>query len=84
MYKNVSYTEHTLLHKETTQVTTIDDEIWTAISFSPDSNDNQSDFDIPFFVEPPFFERRFDNFKRPSPYKRGSGIRWRATSFGYI
>ena len=66
MYKNVSYnhaSEQNLLHKETIQVTTDDDEIWTAISFSPDPNDNQSDFDIPFYIEPPFFERRLDSFR---------------------
>lgn len=59
MYKNVSYNhggERTLAHRETIQGTTFDDEIWTAISFSPDSNDNQSDFDIPFYIEPLLYQ----------------------------
>ena len=73
IYRNVSYnhgTEQNILHKEEIQVTkpqraspTFDDEIWTAISFSPDPNDNQSDFDFPFYIEPPFFERRLDSFR---------------------
>ena len=65
IYRNVSYNDGTVLHREeeTIQVTTVDDEIWTAISFSPDPNDNQSDFDIPFYIEPPFFERRLDSFR---------------------
>ena len=64
MYKNVSFNhgaEHNILHKETNQMATFSGEIWTAISFSPDPNDNQSEFDIPFIEPPPlFFERRLD------------------------
>ena len=56
MYKNVSYTNsgfHTNFYKETDGETAIEDDIWAAVSFSPDPDYNQTDFDIPINFEPP-------------------------------
>ena len=64
MYKNVSYNhgelhlQHLQKENETIPVSTIEDEIWTAISFSSDPNNNASDLDIPFLIEPPAFESK--------------------------
>ena len=68
MYKNVSYNHGELhlpdLEKRNETVSTIEDEIWTAISFSPDPNNNSSDFDIPFLIEPPVFGGRREQLKK--------------------
>ena len=68
MYKNVSYNHGELhlqhLEKRNETVSTIEDEIWTAISFSPDPNNNSSDFDIPFLIEPFQFDSRREQFKK--------------------
>ena len=55
MYRNVSYTNdgfHTNFYKET-DGETVEDDIWTAVSFSPDPDYNKTDFDIPINFEPP-------------------------------
>jgi len=69
MYKNVSY-NHGEFHGEPrrtnvrlnvdteNETTQLEDEIWTAMSFSPDPNYNKSYFDIPFQIESPSFDRR--------------------------
>ena len=70
MYKNVSY-NHGELHLQHLQkgkaneiVPVSEDEIWTAISFSPDPNKNSSDLDIPFLIEPPVFDSKRESFKK--------------------
>ena len=68
MYKNVSYNHGELhlhdLEKRNETVSTIEDEIWTAIAFSSDPNNNSSDFDIPFLIEPLVFGGRREQFKK--------------------
>ena len=75
MYRNVSYNNvgfHTNFYKETDGETAIEDDIWTAVSFSPDPDYNQTDFDIPINFEPAFFgERRVGASKI---FKKGSDI----------
>ena len=70
IYKNVSY-NHGELHLQNLQkrkanetVPVSEDEIWTAISFSPDPNNNSSDLDIPFLIEPPVFDSKRESFKK--------------------
>ena len=64
MYKNVSYNHGQVQTNVKLSVDTenetiqLEDEIWTAMSFSPDPNYNESYFDIPFHIESPLFDRR--------------------------
>ena len=73
MYRNVSYTNdgfHTDFYKET-----VEDDIWTAVSFSPDPDYNQTDFDIPMNFVPAFFGESYSGRVGASKiFKKGSDI----------